>query len=293
MEIDKIITGDSAIVLQSFPPDCIDLTVTSPPYDNMKDYEGNADFDFLAIANQLYRVSKIGGVAVWVVNDAVVDGSETGTSFRQALYFMQLGFKLHDTMIYKKTGMSKASVNRYHQIFEYMFIFSKDGAPKTFNPIKDRKNKYVGLLGGNAVGGRSLRGEFGMRFNIWEYANGKNHTAKWNDEALEHPAPFPEALAQDHILSWSNEGDTVLDCFTGSGTTLKMAKILKRHYIGIEKVSKYAGIAERRLSATDPLFGQGRGLTQRAADGYAVSQQAQLFTAGEQPAKVSGKSRRR
>ncbi len=250
MKLDKIIAGDSALVLQRFEEGCIDLTVTSPPYDNMKGYgDSGHTFKFKEIARQLYRVTAIGGVVVWVVNDAVIKGSETGTSFRQALYFIHLGFKLHDTMIYKKTGMSKASVNRYHQIFEYMFVFSKDRAPKTFNPIKDRKNKYVGLLGGNAVGGKSLRGEYGMRFNVWEYANGKNHTARWDDEAFDHPAPFPEKLAQDHIITWSNKGDIVLDCFAGSGTTLKMAKLEKRHYIGIERNKSYVAIARSRVSS--------------------------------------------
>jgi site-specific DNA-methyltransferase (adenine-specific) len=274
MELDKIISGDSAVVLQSFPPDCIDLSIQSPPYDNLRTYESSADFDFETIAKELFRVTKQGGVCVWVVNDAVVNGSETGTSFRQVLYFMQCGFNLHDTMIYK-TDKPPVNDNRYQPEFEFMFVFSK-GAPKTFNPIEIKS-----LLGGSvntSSSNRQVDGslkprkneivkEYKRKGNIWHLGAGFNKTTK-DKLAYEHPAMFPEQLANDHILSWSNEGDVVLDCFAGSGTTLKMAKILSRHYIGIERVPKYVSLAEKRLLATNvPLFGQGRGLTLPAPDG--------------------------
>ena len=286
MELDKIITGDSAVVLQSFPPDCIDLTVTSPPYDNLRTYNGFV-FDFETIARELFRVTKVGGVVVWIVNDAVINGSETGTSFRQALYFMQCGFNLHDTMFYEAVK-PPANDNRYQQSLEYMFVFSK-GNPKSVNLLIDKKNNWAGTKnfgtrtqrdtnGNLKEGSKSVVPQYSRRLNVWKYSTGKGYSAS-DEYAHEHPAIFPEALAQDHILSWSNEGDTVLDCFTGSGTTLKMAKMLNRHYIGIEISPEYVTLAEKRLLATPtPLFGLGRGLTLPAPDGGDSAPQLALST---------------
>lgn len=288
MELDKIITGDSAVVLQSFPPDCIDLTVTSPPYDNLRTYNGFT-FDFETIAKELFRVTKAGGVVVWVVGDATKDGSETGTSFRQALYFMQCGFNLHDTMIYEKNGPAHPDKTRYHQVFEYMFVLSK-GSPKTINLLSDRKNRWAGSknfgtrsnrsaegeITGSTLGNRTVK-DFGVRFNIWKINGGYGYSAT-DEYAYDHPAIFPEALANDHILSWSNEGDVILDPFCGSGTTPKTAKMLSRHYIGVEISPEYVTLAKKRLLATSvPLFGQERGITQRAADGGNVAAQNELF----------------
>jgi DNA modification methylase len=243
----------------SWPDGCIDLTVTSPPYDNLRDYEGY-DFDFEAIAAQLWRITKPGGVVVWVVGDQTVNGSESGTSFRQALHFMELGFNLHDTMIWNKggfTGVGSLSV-RYAPVFEYMFIFS-NGKPNTFNQITDRVNihskgnfsKKKRTKKGNIKDGGKFqkRREYGVRFNIWKMTphiqNGDNV----------HPAPFPEALARDHIISWSNPGDIVLDPMCGSGTTLKMAKQTGRQFIGIDVSEKYCDIARKRVEgAQPPLF---------------------------------------
>jgi len=254
MELDKIITGDSALVLQSFPPDCIDLTVTSPPYDNLRTYNGYT-FDFETIARELFRVTKAGGVVVWVVGDATVKGSETLTSLRQALYFQSIGFNVHDTMIFEKDSFQKPNHNRYWSCFEYMFIFSK-GKPKSHNMIKDRLNSQRGKTVSsksirNADGTTSPRNpvtisEFGKRKNVWSYSTGYGK-GQSDKSAYKHPATFPEALANDHILSWSNEGDTVLDCFSGSGTTPKMAKLLNRHYIGIDTSAEYVELANKRL----------------------------------------------
>lgn len=246
IELNKVYNEDCLITMGRMTKSFCDLVVTSPPYDKLKKYDGYS-FDFESTAKELFRVVKNGGVLVWVVGDSVIDGSETLSAFKQVLYFKEIGFNVHDTMIYKKTGMSKASVNRYHQVFEYMFVLTK-GKPKTFNPIKDRKNKYVGTMGRNAVGGKCKREEFGMRFNVWEYANGKNHTAKWDSLSFKHPAPFPEKLAEDHILSWSNEDDIVYDPFLGSGTTAKMAKINNRNFVGSEISSSYCNLIEKRLS---------------------------------------------
>jgi len=250
LPINQIICGDNVETLQGFPDDCIDLTVTSPPYDNLRTYGGHS-WDFEGVAQQLWRVTKPGGVVVWVVNDATVDGSETGTSFRQALRFMEIGFRLHDTMIWDKGGFSAVGSCqvRYGPVYEFMFVLAK-GPPKAFNPLKDRRNSCVGTdprsssvreTNGQKRRQKSLGsvvGEFGIRFNIWRITPESNSI---------HAAIFPEALARDHILSWSNEGDTVLDPFSGSGTTAKMAKLMGRQYIGIEVNAEYCEIAEERL----------------------------------------------
>lgn len=243
--VNKIHNIDCVEGMKLLPDSFVDLTVTSPPYDNLRNYNGFS-WDFEATAKELYRVTKQGGVVVWVVGDATVNGSETGTSFRQALFFKDCGFNLHDTMIYQKSGVSYPESTRYLQQFEYMFIFSK-GKPKSINLIKDRKNKYVGNVGGNHRGGLCRREEFGLRFNIWQYANGKYNTTK-DEIAFLHPAVFPERLANDHIISWSNEGDVVLDPFMGSGTTAKMAILNNRNFIGFEISDEYCDIARKRIA---------------------------------------------
>lgn len=242
--------GDCLNVMKSMPSASVDLTVTSPPYDNLRRYNGFT-FDFEGIAQELYRVTKDGGVVVWIVGDATIKVSESGTSFRQALYFMECGFNLHDTMIWNKKVFSDVGSlkSRYAPVFEYMFILSK-GKLKSFNPIKDRKNKHSGKIYGTIrqkdgttkamSSNGKLKNEFWQRFNVWEqYPCMGNKTG--------HPAPFPEQLAHDHIISWSNESDTVLDCFMGSGTTGKMAKQLNRNFIGIEISQEYLDIAKERI----------------------------------------------
>lgn len=257
----SIICGDNVSVLKGFPDHFIDLIVTSPPYDNLRRYKGFV-FDFENVAKQLTRVLKTGGVIVWVVGDATIKGSETGTSFKQALYFMSIGLNLHDTMIYQKSGMAFPDSNRYHNIFEYMFVFSKN-KPRTTNIIKDRQNKWVGKSGGNHRGGLCKRGEYGARFNVWRYPNGRDNTSK-DRMAFEHPAVFPESLARDHIISWSNENDLVLDPFCGSGTTLKMAKLLKRNFIGIDCSEEYCQLSRRRVDEAEsikPIRKQGQSVS--------------------------------
>ena len=229
--------------------DSIDLTVTSPPYDNLRDYNGYS-FDFESIAKELFRITKSGGVVVWIVGDATVNGSESGTSFKQALYFKEIGFNLHDTMIYKKGGQGATGSNKaYWQDFEYMFVLSKSKI-KTFNPICDRKNQTKPRKKTESQGHRHKNGEkkgrrvierklYGRRLNIWEF-----HV---NAIITKHPAVFPEQLAQDHILSWSNEGDTVYDPFMGSGTTAKMACRNNRKFIGSELSEEYCEIAKQRI----------------------------------------------
>lgn len=257
METDVILCGDNVKVLSGFEDECIDLTVTSPPYDNLRVYKGY-DWNFEALARQLYRVTKRGGVVVWVVGDATVNGSESGTSFRQALYFMGCGFNLHDTMIYEQAGTgAKGSNLSYWQSFEYMFIFSK-GTPKSVNRIADVKNTAGGKKRGagykaEALGSRRERSgiinpEWSVRPNVWRYSNG-------SEDTHEHPAPFPETLARDHILSWSNPGDLVLDPFIGSGTTAKMAKETGRSFYGIDISEEYCQLSRKRVAGANvPLF---------------------------------------
>ena len=250
--MNDLVCGDNIQVLKGLDDNCIDLTVTSPPYDGLRDYNGYS-FDFESLAKQLYRVTKDGGVIVWIVNDSTKDGSETGTSFRQALHFKDIGFRLHDTMIWNKGNFTDTGSLRvrYGGVFEYMFILSK-GKLKSFNAIKDRKNKHFGTLQHGTVTqitgekkrvtthNKKLFSEYGQRHNLWNVTPCKQR-------AIKHPARFPEKLVHDHIISWSNEKDLILDPFVGSGTTCKMAKQLNRNYIGIDISQEYIDIARDRL----------------------------------------------
>lgn len=249
-----IFNGDCLDGLRAMPDAIVDLTVTSPPYDNLRTYNGYS-FDFENIAKELYRVTKPGGVVVWVVGDATVKGSETGTSFRQALFFKECGFRLHDTMIYLKPHCPFPDSNRYYQNFEYMFVLCK-GSPKTFNPIKDRPNKWAGskVHGTNRnKDGKTTKlpgsgkeiADFGVRFNSWEMSNPGKAGNK-------HPAVFPLQLALDHIQSWSNPGDVVLDPFLGSGTTGVAALQLNRNFIGFEISEEYLEICTNRIRNERP-----------------------------------------
>ncbi len=260
----KLFQGDCLKVMQDLIDDDVkvDLVVTSPPYDNLRTYNDslNWDFDiFKQVADKLYQIVKDGGVIVWVVNDATINGSETGTSFRQALYFKEIGFNLHDTMIYHKKGMRFPESNRYYPSFEYMFILSK-GKPKTTNLLKDRINRKAGQkmtnterqvdgsirMSNGAKLGRKHE-KYGVRFNIWSYGTGYGKSAK-NPIAFEHPAIFPLDLAKEHLLSWSNPNDNVLDCFMGSGTTGVACLQTNRNFIGIELEPKYYEIAKKRIN---------------------------------------------
>ena len=254
--------GDCLEVIKGISDGSIDLTITSPPYDNLRSYNGNnehwGEHVWKQLLSELYRVTKKGGVVVWVVGDATVKGSETGTSFKQALHAMDCGFNLHDTMIYKKNnvGMYDPRNKRYKHSFEYMFVFSV-GRCGTYNPIRDLPNKSKRMLSrsnGRTKDGRIRKqfrpsiemADFQDRHNVWLYNTGKNVVTKDSD-AYKHPAIFPELLANDHIISWSNEGDIVFDPFMGSGTTGKMAKLNNRSFIGIELDDKYFQIAKQRI----------------------------------------------
>ena len=249
----ELINDDCLIALTKIEENSIDLTVTSPPYDNLRTYNGNnalwGEVVWKSVIEELYTVTKVGGVVVWVVGDATIKGSETGTSFKQALWAKECGFNLHDTMIYQKQFYVPLTHNRYEQEWEYMFVWSKE-KPKTFNPIKvptlfggkkstltHRKTGEETIRGTNYGQPRKMERIVG---NIWKLQPQRKS---------KHPAVFPEKLAHDHIISWSNEGDTILDPFMGSGTTGKMAKQLNRNFIGIELDPDYFEIAKQRIYA--------------------------------------------
>lgn len=249
----KLICGDCLEEMKKMPNEIIDLTITSPPYDNLRKYNGYS-FDFENITKELYRITKKGGIVVWIVGDQTKNGSETGTSFKQALYFKKIGFNLHDTMIYLKNNpIPQADNTRYTQTFEYMFVFSKS-KPKTINRIM-QECSHIGKVhyGKNKVNNQNCDRKIDREVkkskpltNVWNYNVGNNQSSK-DKIASKVPAIFPEKLAQDHILSWSNEGDTILDCFMGSGTTGKMCKLLNRNFIGIEISQEYFNIAKKRI----------------------------------------------
>ena len=254
----KIIEGNCAEVMQSFEANSVDLTVTSPPYDDLRNYKGFI-FHFKNIADQLYRITKPGGVVVWVVNDATIKGSETGTSFKQALHFKEIGFNLHDTMVFRKRNpIPQIYRKRYNNEFEFMFVFSK-GLVKTHNPImvdcahaglklngttykNYSKNNQTREKPAKPVKDKKVKG------NIWEYVVGKKQE---DQEARGHPAPFPCQLARDHINSWTNEGELVLDPMCGSGTTCRVAAELNRKYIGIDISAEYVEMTRKRITINE------------------------------------------
>ena len=286
-ELNKIYNVDCREGLRGLADNSVDLTVTSPPYDNLRSYGDTLEWNdsiFQSIARQLYRVTKPGGVVVWVVGDAVLNGSESGTSFKQALYFKEIGFKIHDTMIYEKNSSSfpaRSDSKRYSQIFEYMFVFVKGKIRDDIKLIADKKNKWAGWTTWGSVTNYNQKGdlkkvgegikpvpEFSLRTNIWKYSVGG-----FNDKA-KHPAVFPEKLAEDHILSWSNVGDVVLDPFMGSGTTAKMAVLHGRKFIGFEKNEEYWKESVERV---------GKYLNSRAEDLKAVNYENEEIQYAEDP----------
>lgn len=252
--------GDCLELLKDIPDGSVDLTVTSPPYDNLRTYNGNNDQwsadVWQKVIAELYRVTKDGGVVVWVVGDATIKGSETGTSFKQALHAMECGFNLHDTMIYQKNNYMPLNHSRYEQSFEYMFVWSK-GKAKAFNGLRiPCRNKGQISKSTHRKNGEDLVAYTGtgkcvkdtkLKNNVWVYNVGNGLSTTYKD-AFKHPATFPEQLAHDHIISWSNEGDIVFDPFMGSGTTGAMAVKNGRKFIGIELDTDYFKIAEERIN---------------------------------------------
>ncbi len=247
----SLVTGDCTEVMADWTDECIDLTVTSPPYDDLRHYKGYS-FPFEDIASQLWRVTKQGGVVVWVVGDRI-NGGRTLTSYRQAIHFQEIGFSVHDVMIYQKKNTPFMRSNAYTNAYELMLVLSK-GKPAVFNPLKTptARHGYEMLVhnkGPDAVNKKTRKklNKTKTRTNIWAYAVGLGGTTR-DRIAFQHPAVFPERLAEDHILSWSDPGDLVLDPMCGSGTTPKMALANGRDYIGIDLSADYIEIAEQRVS---------------------------------------------
>lgn len=250
IKLNRFYTMDCLALMEQMDSNFVDLIVTSPPYDNLRDYRGYS-YDFENIALELYRVTKNGGVLVWVVGDKISGGFSL-TGFRQALFFKESGFNVHDIMIYKKKNTPFMRSNAYTNCFEFMFVLTK-GKPKTFNPLKEKtvRNGFEMLPFNKKSDGinKKMLGELKKektRTNVWEYAVGLNGTTK-DRIAFKHPAVFPEKLAEDHILSWTNEGDLVFDPMCGSGTTCKMAKIHNRKYLGVDISEEYCKIAQERI----------------------------------------------
>jgi len=250
----EILEGNCVDILKLQKENSVALTITSPPYDNLRNYSGYL-FDIDAIAEHLFRVTKDGGIVVWVVGDATVKGSETLSSFKHAIKFVEIGFNLHDTMIFEKINpIPQIYCKRYNNLFDYMFVFSK-GSVDTHNAIRI-PTKHANLeLGSTTYKNYSANEQKRTKLakpvkdtkikgNIWKYVVGKK---KEDQEAKEHSAPFPCALARDHIISWSNEGDLVLDPMCGSGTTGREAVLLNRKFLGIDISKEYCALTERRI----------------------------------------------
>lgn len=250
-----IIHGDCLEKLKELPDNSVEMVLTSPPYDDLRAYQGLSFEQFQVVAKELYRLVKPGGVVVWIVGDQCINGSESGTSFRQVLYFKDTGFRIHDTMIWQKFGGPFPETVRYYQNFEYMFVLSK-GAPSFINLLADREN----VTSGRKIqttdrqkdgttrpsshhkthpSGKYVK-PFGVRYNVWKMSN---HSRK----ETKHPAAFPVSLVEDHLKTWCPPGGIVLDPFFGSGTTGVAAKRLGFKFIGIERESEYVEIASRRI----------------------------------------------
>lgn len=258
----EFILADCLDVMEHMQNQSVDMVITSPPYDELRSYEKKLEWSFQIfekIAQEISRILEKGGVLVWVVNDQVIKGSESGTSFRQALFFKdECGLNLHDTMIYMKDNPPPVGgSNRYYQTFEYMFVFSK-GKPRVFNPLKtERRNKYNDKRTKRTKSftrnrdGDFIKKEVALDFsspvkrrNVFTYTVGGGNSVDYN---VKHPAAFPLELAKDQILSWSNKGDLIFDPMAGSGTVAIAAEKTCRKWICIEKEASYFNPAVEKI----------------------------------------------
>jgi site-specific DNA-methyltransferase (adenine-specific) len=260
LEANKIYCGDNIELCKEIDDNNIDLTITSPPYSNIRKYQGFS-WDFEKLAKELYRVTSDGGIVCWIINDQYIKGGRDLQSFKQAIYFKETcGFTIHDVMIYQKSGFNFPANNRYHQVYEYILVLTK-GKIKTFNPLMDRKNAYPGQKAHGLHRGADENsyqdmsqiikakpaGEYGKRYNVWYVKVGKRKGVAQNDIAYKHPAIFPESLCGDLIKSFSNENDLIFDPFMGSGTVAIVCNNLKRNFLGLEISQEYCDIANKRL----------------------------------------------
>jgi site-specific DNA-methyltransferase (adenine-specific) len=250
--VEGIVCAPAEEFLKTLPTESIDMIITSPPYGTMRKYNGYS-FDFESIAFQLFRLIKPGRCIVWVMGDQTIDGCENLMAFKQANYFKQLGLNI-ETMIYEKKSFLPQNINRYNHVFEYMFVMSK-GAIKVFNPVMvDRKffdSRTTKKMHRSSDGvfkkeGHLLTTPQVKLTNVWKIACAGGQSSK-DKEAYQHPAIMPEELAENHILSWSNPGEIILDPLCGSGTSLKMAGLHGRKYLGIDSSQEYCDLAKNRL----------------------------------------------
>lgn len=263
MRPDSLACCDCVEGMRALPPASVPLTVTSPPYDQTFEYGGHLwnHEKFLLVAHELWRLTMPGGVVCWVVRDQIVDGGQTGTSFRQARYYMGLGFRLHNTLVIEKQVARGISRVRYGVSPEFVFVLSK-GRPRSISLIEDKPNKFGGRLmrfstrdrdGTRSDTAKALIRPYSVRGNVWRYATGSRVTAK-EGFAYDHPALMPERLAHDLIVSWSRPGDLVLDPFGGAGTTAKMALLSHRRYLSMEAHRPYHDLAVRRLAEAQETY---------------------------------------
>lgn len=257
--LNQVLHCDCVLGMRALPDACIPLTVTSPPYDKLRMYDGHAlPFElFQLVACELYRVTMPRGVIVWVVQDGTdKNGSETGTSFRQREFFKNLGMSAHATMIMKVNACRFPNNRRYCQQFHYAFVLSK-GKPRVINVLRDSANQHPGDVVKHSH--RSKDGKlvtclmphkrlaaYGYRGNVWDYKVGNGQTTK-DRFAFNQTALMPELMAEDHILSWSNPGDLVFDPMCGAATTCKMALLNHRKFLGMEIHQTYWEIACKRM----------------------------------------------
>ena len=260
--INSIICGDSAEVLKNFPDNSIDMVVTSPPYDGLRDYNGFS-LDLHKIGKEIYRVLKDGGIAVMVIQDATKDFAKSLTSFRTIVDWCDnVGFRLFETVIYHKNGTEGAWwKQRFRVDHEYMPIFMKGKKPQYFNkePLKIPSKHGGKVMSGS--GNRRTDGTLSetvrrpintmkCRGTVWDYlmAGDKNPLKR------KHPAVFPDKIPYDCIQCFCPEGGLVLDPFIGCGSTAVMAKVLGRNYIGIDISREYCDLAEERIEKDVPKY---------------------------------------
>ena len=261
-ELNRVYTGECVKRMKYIPNNSVDLIVTSPPYDELRDYKGNSSFDLHQVGIEVFRVLKEGGIAAMVIQDQTKNFGKSLTSFRTIIDWCdEIGFKLFETVIYRKNGSEGAWwTKRFRVDHEYMPIFLKGERPQFFNkePLKIKSKHGGKVMKGS--GSRKTNGEtqetvtrainsMKCRGTIWNYlmAGDKNPLKR------KHPAVFPDKIPFDFIQCFCPENGIVLDPFTGSGSTLVMAQKLGRYFIGFDIEESYCDVANQRLVEENEL----------------------------------------
>lgn len=258
-ELNEIYCIDCVEGMKKIPDNSVDIVVTSPPYDGIRDYNG-FNFDLHETGRGLIRILKEGGIVAMVIQDQTKNFGKTLTSFKTIIDWCDnIGFKLFECVIYRKHGSEGAWwTNRFRVDHEYMPIFLKGEKPQYFN----KENlKVPSIHGGKVMTGSGSRRTDGKtnarvtrpintmkcRGTIWNYlmAGDKDPIKR------QHPAPFPDQIPLDFIECFCPPGGVVLDPFMGSGSTAVAAKKLNRKYIGFDTSEEYIKIAHARLRNTE------------------------------------------